>query len=316
MAITFFNNAPCDPHRYLKLMKDSFGKIFDEEWFYWYNAESPTGRSRIYFAVDSGTGEMVSSLAFLPIRVAYKGKSYPGSIYVNAMTHPAYQGRGLNLNLLQSALADTRRLGEKFSVTFPAANRMSVKGMLKTGWEPICDIYYSALNRKLSDTYSAARRIDTLDSRFDRLLETFSAQLEIGLFKDREFLNWRVCKRPDQDYEVYALIDGESPRGILILKQYENEAVKKTHIIELISIDNAATLELLRRAEREAYLRESDILNIWLSEDSVYYNSLTEFGFVASADRNTLMVHWHGDTMLPIGDHPRMHFSLADNDVY
>lgn len=316
MSINFYNNAPCDPRQYLNLMKDSYGKNFDEEWFHWYNMGAPTGRSRIYFCVDSKSGEMVSSLAFLPIRVAYKGTSHPGSMYVNAMTHPAYQGRGLNLKLLRSALIDARRLGEKFSITFPAASRMSVKGMLKTGWEPICDIYYSALSRKPSEKRSAACRIETLDNRFDRLLEVFSAQLEIGLFKDQKFLNWRVCKRPDQNYEIYGLIDGKSPRGLIVLKQYEDETVKKTHIIELISIDNAATLDLLCLAEREAYSRNSDILNTWLSEDSVYYDLLTEFGFVASADKNTLMVHWHGDTMRPIGGHLRLHFSLADNDVY
>jgi GNAT superfamily N-acetyltransferase len=315
MAINFYSNAPCDPRQYLNLMKDSYGKIFDEEWFHWYNMEAPTGRSRIYFGVDSESGEMVSSLAFLPIRVTHEGTSYPGSTYVNAMTHPAYQGRGLNLKLLQSALADARRLGDKFSITFPAANRMSVKGMLKTGWEPICDIYYSALNRKPSETYSAARRIDSLDGRFDDLLEAFSARLEIGLFKDHEFMNWRVCERPDQDYEVYAVFDEEIPKGILVLKQYDEEKVRKIHIIEIISIDNAAIMDLLRLAEREAYLRNSDILNTWLSKDSIYYDLLTEFGFVASADKNTLMVQWHEEPMRLVGNH-QLHFSLADNDVY
>jgi len=154
-----------------------------------------------------------------------------------------------------------------------------------------------------------------VDGRFDQLLETFSARLDIGLFKDHRFLSWRVCERPDQDYELYAVFNGELPKGILVLKQYEEEKIRKTHIIELIGVDNTTILDLLRLAERESYLRNSDILNIWLSEYSIYYDLLTDFGFVASADKNTLMVHWHEDSMRLAGDN-HMHFSLADNDVY
>jgi len=316
MSLEFFNNQPCDTRQYLRLMKTAYGKIFDENWFRWYNNSAPTGRSRIYFCVDSETGQMVSSLAFLPIRVTCRGTPQPGSIYVNAMTAPAYQGRGLNLKLLQSALLDARKLGEKISITFPADSRMSIKGMLKTGWEPVCDIHYSALDRTPSKTHSSAQRIASLDNRFDPLLEAFYARLKFGHFKDHEFFNWRVCDRPDQEYEIYAKFDGGIPAGIIVLKFYEEKSIRKTHIIELIGIDDGVIIELLRLAEREAHFRKSDILNTWLFDDSVYRDQLTEFGFAATADKNTLMVHWHEGATRQVSDRLHMHFSLADNDVY
>ena len=315
MSIDLYKNDSCDPSQYLDLMKNSFDKTFNEAWFNWYNRQSPTGPSRIYYGVDSQTQNLVASLAFLPIRVAYKGLPRPGSIYVNAMTHPAYQGRGLNLKLLQSALADARRLGEIFSITFPATSRMSMKGMLKTGWVPTCEIFYSALNRKPSETKSSAQRIESLDGRFDHLLESFSTRLDIGLFKDHRYLNWRLLERPDQEYELYAVFNGVQPTGIMYLKKFQERKVRKIHIVELIGIEKSAIMQLLHLAEREAYISSYDVLNIWLSKNSVHYELLTQFGFVDSLDKNTLLVHWYEEPMRLTSD-SHMHFSLADNDVY
>ena len=57
------------------------------------------------------------------------------------MTHPAYRGRGFNLKLLNLALDAARKAGDVFSITFPATDRASMSGMLRTGWEPVCDIH-------------------------------------------------------------------------------------------------------------------------------------------------------------------------------
>ncbi len=134
IGIEYLEPSRHDAGAYVRLMKNSFGKEFSEDWFNWYNRESSTGPCRLYSYVDMGSGEIVSSLGFLPLRMAHSGAVYPGSIYVNAMTHPDYQGRGYNLKLLNLALDEARKAGDVFSITFPATGRGSLGGMLRTGW--------------------------------------------------------------------------------------------------------------------------------------------------------------------------------------
>lgn len=297
-------------------MKNSFSKKFDENWFYWYNNKSPTGPSRLYSYIDTETGELVSSICFLPLRMANAGAVFPGSIYVNAMTHPAYQGRGFNLKLLNLALGEARKAGDVFSITFPATDRASMSGMLRTGWESVCDIHYSALGRVPSARRPKARVIDRLDERFDELLAKFYAGIAFGVFKDHKFLNWRICDRPDQAYSIHAHFRGDAPAGFIVLKQYEEPGFIKTHIMELVALDREVAIDLLETAEHQAYTRKSNILNVWKWNGSIYSDVFKDYGFVDTEEKNTLLAHRHGDANTSLAGGARMHISLADNDVY
>jgi GNAT superfamily N-acetyltransferase len=316
MAIEYLSSASHEAGQYLRLMKNSFSKTFDESWFYWYNTKSPTGPSRLYSYIDTDSGEIVSSVCFLPLRMARAGTVVPGSIYVNAMTHPAYQGRGFNLKLLNLALDEAREGGDIFSITFPATDRASMGGMLRTGWEPVCEIHYAALGRALTQTRPKAREVGRLDGRFDDLLAKFHAGIGFGVSKDHSFLNWRICDRPDQAYSIHAHFHGGAPAGFIVLKQYEEPGVVKTHIMDLVALDREVTIDLLEVAEHQAFERESNILNVWKWDDSIYSDVLKSYGFVDTAAKNTLLVHRHGGSASSLTAGARMHISLADNDVY
>ncbi len=232
------------------------------------------------------------------------------------MTHPAYRGRGFNLKLLNLALDAARKAGDVFSITFPATDRASMSGMLRTGWEPVCDIHYSALGRAPSLTRPKARAIDRLDERFDELLAKFHAGIEFGVFKDHKFLNWRICDRPDQAYSIHAHFRDDTPTGFIVLKHYEEPSVVKTHIMELIALDREVIIDLLETAEHQAHTRRSSILSLWKWGGSIYSDILENYGFVDTEEKNTLLVHRHGDANTSLAGGARMHISLADNDVY
>jgi len=297
-------------------MKNSFSKKFGKDWFDWYNHDSPSGPCRLYSFIDTGSDEIVSSIGFLPLRMAHAGAEYPGSIYINAMTHPEYQGKGLNLTLLKLAVDDARKSGDVFSITFPATGRASVGGMIRTGWEPVCDIHYSALRRAPLETRPKAQEIERFDERFDDLLDKFYAGIRFGVLKDHKFLNWRICDRPDQNYSIHAHFRGDTPVGIIVLKQHEEPGVAKTHIMELIALNREVISDLLKTAEQKAFERKSNVLNIWKWEGSVYSEILKEYGFVDTEKKNTLLVHRHGVNASSLTDGAHMHISLADNDVY
>ncbi len=316
MTVEYLETSLHDADQYIQLMKNSFGKNFDKNWYNWYNIKSSNGPSRLYSYVDTETGELVSSVCFLPLRITCAGVVYRGSIYVNAMTHPSYQGKGFNLQLLNLALGDARKVGDAFSITFPATDRASMSGMIKTGWRPVADIRYAKLDRPLSRTRPKAHEIARLDERFDELLTNFYAGIDFGVFKDHKFLNWRTCDRPDQTYSIHAYFRGNVPAGFIVLKQFEEPGIVKTHIMELIALDREVILDLLGVAQYKAYASKANILNVWKLEDSFFSEIFKEFGFVDTEDKNTLLVYQHGDPALPQINGGHMHISLADNDVY
>ena len=300
---------------FLELQFAAFGKKLSERWFHWFNHDCPLGRSRIFVAVDPDSGQLMASVGFLPLQIAWRGKPVQGSTYVNAMTRPAAQRRNLNVALLARAVAHSREFGDLCSITFPAAHRASLPGMLKTGWTVYSDIHIWKLMRRPIARATTTRRIARFDPSIDDFLQGFYGKMDFAVWKDHRFLNWRVCDRPDQAYEIHMLGEASAPRGFVVLKHYRDDSLGKTHIVELVAHDDDAFDRLVQTAETRAVEQQSDVLNTWALPGDIYAANLSARGFEKTQEHNTLARHVAG----ALADGPaggRHHISLIDNDVY
>ena len=299
---------------YLQLMFRCFDRHFSEAWFMWFNYACPSGKSRIYY-VREGEG-LVSTVCFLPITVKLGDSHVLGSIYVNAMTHPAYQKKSLNSFLLSHALSDARNRGDQISITFPSIHRYSIKGMLKTGWKKCTDIHFFVLLRTPMPGFHAAFRVNKVPPGAKAIIEKYYQGVRFGLIKDVDLMNWRIAERPDQTYEIYLHGRELEPDGLIVLKHFRKGGERKTHIMEIITCEEEVTEDLLRTAENRAAEEGSVTLNLWCSQGDVMRNALERYGFVRTEEKNILLVQKHqkDDEKVEMGE--QIHFSLADNDVY
>ena len=302
-----------DPKIYLKLIEDSFFIQFSHEWFNWYHYRCPWGRSRIYAAWMND--KLASVVAFLPFRFILGDEIVKGSIYSNAMTHPNFRRKGLNVALLEYAKHDAEECGEVFSVTFPTTERYSLPGMLRTGWNVYEDINYWELSRDFQCVSSSVKQVRVLGEVAQPLLDRFNKRISLGVFKSVEYLNWRTVSRPDIDYEIYQYSCHGEIRGLMVLKQFNSKDVKKTHIMELIADDSSSIRELLGMAEKRAMDHGASCLNIWVSDREFYKSQLTDYGFVPSDEKNYIVTLTYSDDVVLKSVKPD-HFGLVDNDAY
>ena len=299
---------------YIQLMSRCFNRHFSEAWFKWFNHACPSGKSRIY-SVREG-GEFISTVCFLPITVKLGDSHVLGSIYVNAMTHPAYQKKGLNFLLLSHALSDAKNRGDQISITFPFMHRYSMKGMLKTGWMICTDVHFFVLLRIPLPVHHAAFRVNKFPPGAEALIKQYYEGVRFGIVKEVDFMNWRITERPDQSYEIYLHGRELDPDGLIVLKHFMGGRERKTHIMEIIACKKEVTEDLLRTAENRAAEEGSVTLNLWCSQGDVMRNALERYGFVRTEEKNILLVQKHqkDDEKVEMGE--QIHFSLADNDVY
>lgn len=318
MSDVFFNgfrftDDPVDPVIYLKLKKDCFQIQALEDQFYWYHYQAPWGRSRFYTAwMDN---RLVSSVAFLPLRLIYEGKERSGSIYVNAMTHPDFQKMGLNVALLDMAAADAKRRHESCSITFPTTLRHSVKGMLKAGWSHHENLFYWELPRIPREGQVFATQVPAFSLSVQPLLDKLNNRIHLGVAKTVEFLNWRTAHRPDIKYELYQYGLHNQILGILVLKHYRTDKEKKTHVIEIIADDDNSLELLLQTAEARALAVGSSCLNLWVSDHEINRSQISDYGFIPSSEKNMLFTRSYDDSLV-LDSSSRDHFALLDNDTY
>lgn len=305
-------NDPVDPSIYLKLLDDCFRIQILESWFHWYHFQAPWGKSRIYTAWMKD--RLASSVTFLPLRLICGNEERWGSIYVDAMTHPDFQKMGLNVALLEMAKTDAKKHNEAYSITFPTMVRHSVKGMLRTGWRHHEDLFYWKLSRVPREGVLFATLVSLLDNSSRPLLDKFNRRIRLGVAKSVEFLNWRTARRPDMKYELYQYKQQGKILGILILKHYHTTTEKKTHIMEVIADDDHSLDLLLQTAEARAAAVGSQLMNLWVSDHSLYRAQMTRYGFTPSSEKNMLVTFTY-DEGLDL-DISQDHFALLDNDVY
>lgn len=81
------------------------------------------------------------------------------------------------------------------------------------------------------------------------------------IIRDRQYLNWRYCQRPDQTYTLYGVERGSELEGFLVARITTFQGVRWGYIIDFLAPEKergvlssliAAALEDFRRSEAAA----------------------------------------------------------------
>lgn len=301
-----------DTEEVLSLMKACFGErvSLTREWYKWFNYDCPTGLNRNYIAIDVSAKRIVGGYGLLPIRVKVNNEVQNGSLCTNVMTHPDYQGRGLFIRLGRHGLSCEERFQNRVSLGIP--NNNAIPGHMRVGWKRVSDLRFIA-KHSFQDKSHLSKEVPSYDARVDRLIHQVAEQVNFMVFKDHRFLNWRYKQRPHQKYRLFIFENNGSVNGYMILKYFEEDGYKKTHILDIMANCEDVFMDLISTAEQHSH--GSDELNCWLVDNSIYDSLFTDSGFIPSGNKSVLMAHTnYGQEIIPRRNN--WLFALGDNDVY
>jgi hypothetical protein len=92
------------------------------------------------------------------------------------------------------------------------------------------------------------RWLRDFDERIDSFWEKVSEQYSIMVKRDFTYLNWRYCKKPNNDYHILQAEKDGNIIGIIIVKYEDREGARIGFIMECIAIKEPHLMEnLLRR---------------------------------------------------------------------
>ena len=270
------------------------------EWFKWFNYSCPFGENQIYVAEDQD--KIIGAYGLLPYKIKFNDEVVDGYLCTNVCVLPAYQRQGIFINLGRFVIGDN-----KLALGVP--NLQAIKGHLKVGWELLSNLdFIVSYNSDLGSFKST--RLGRFDKRFNSLLSV--DKMRFAIVKDYKFLNWRYFDRPDKEYQVYAYKDADTVLGFIVLKYFEKDDYRKTHILDIYAINQDIFDDLITTAKTFTHIRNCNEINCWQIDNSIYADWFHKRGFELSTNRNVLIIR---DNLNKIKKNNWL-FMLGDNDVY
>ncbi|HVQ01212.1 MAG TPA: GNAT family N-acetyltransferase [Candidatus Thermoplasmatota archaeon] len=302
--------TPQEDEKILKLYKQSFNRELKMDWWKWYSYQCPTGVNRTYVIEDTKDGSFAGSYSLLPIKLFFNGKITNASLCTNVNTRPEYQGKGLFVKIGHFSLDHEIDFSTPITVGMP--NQKAYPGHMKVGWDIMCKLPF-LVKKHCKTQKHGCHEITKFDESFDPFYEKISKKFSFIILKNHDFMNWRVVERPYMQYIKIVYDKGDDLQGYMILKHFDDQGYKKTHILDIHAENDDVLHELLAAAE--SYASKSDELNMWTNIHNPYQQYFLEQGFVEREGTDLLIIHYNYGEKTP-AQPGNWWFCLADNDVY
>jgi GNAT superfamily N-acetyltransferase len=261
-----------DPEGLLALARTIFPgeDIVDPRYLPWLYDQNPAGPAYEFMTRDRGL--VTGHAAALPLRYKIGAEEMTGSLGVNAITHPAFRGKGIFILLYEEIFKLCVRDGNPFMFGF--ANSNSHKGCLrhldfqeigqlplwilpfdlrrilasrKSRPGPLWRVGAGAANpflglglsvlRPRPDKDIAIEKIKEFGSEFDGFWETVKNAYPNCLIRNRAFLDWRFVRQPTRRYDIFAARKGGRLLAYLAGTLTTIEGLRWGMIVDMLAAD-------------------------------------------------------------------------------
>lgn len=258
-----------DEDQVLELIKLVYGLTDYREFWRWMVKTNPSGRAKIYLAYEDEN--IIGHYMVVPRRRKIRKDIIMDGEAVWAAVHPDYRKKGVFTELGFHTLSDIRN---EIPVCTGFPNIYAINGHLKIGWH-FFDI--PLLKLDINDRFNKKENTLTHRGEFGREFDEFWTRISKDysniVVRDASYLNYRYYHKPI-DYE-FRVIRDEKILGFVILKKYFD----KSHIVDILAIDDAILSELLVASINFAVSNKSKTLSCIIMKDRFYYDSLLSYGF-------------------------------------
>jgi GNAT superfamily N-acetyltransferase len=318
--------------------------------FEWLYLRNPSGRLFVNVAATPDE-RVVAVYASLPSWVRCGGRRLLALQSLDTLTDREYRGRGLFVTLARSLYERAGVAGCGFVYGFPNGN--SVHGFFnKLDWSSLDPVPF--LIRPLRLQYGVSRleklrpwaswipnvplalpwvpsppgtRVTSL-SRFDeRASELWShfheGRIGVAVERDAAYLNWRLCDKPDEQYQTLAVEQKDgSLAALCTFAVKDKHGGRIAYIMELLHRP-AATLAaslLLARCVAEAARQGADAILAWCLPHSPNIGSYRLNGFITlPRPMRSIELHFGARAFEPsaalVGDRASWYVSYLDSDT-
>lgn len=288
-----------------------------ENWYWKFTETNPSGPAFIWIAEHNG--KIIAHFAAVPYRLKVGDREITASHTIGALVEHRFQNRGV-LKLVGDRLLE-ELVQHQIPYTWGFPNRRAYR-FEKTalGYEDLIrfDEWHIPV-QKISTIPDdpGVQGIEVFHDDFDRLWEACSADYEIAVVRNAEYLKWRFANRPDWDYYYFGCYDENRLSGYVVLKLYREEDLLRGHIIDIFARrDDRKTLSRLIRRSMKFFVRqEVDEITVWIWGSPVIEEIFTLDGFTRREIDRPLILrinvpHAYRDKIL---DNSRWYFTMGDS---
>lgn len=271
----------------------------------WQFLENPVAKTYVDIAVDKLTEEVAAIYAIFPVRFKLEDKVVIGSQSLDTITDVNHRGKGLFINLAKSVFQKAKNDDVKFVYGFPNGN--SIYGFeKKLEWsvldpvpfliKPLRTSYFTKkvpffgwlpninLVRKKNarNPQFIIKKIRSFPQEVDKIWESFSNVIAVGIQRDKAYLTWRYVNKPEENYQILHAYSKEGIYlGFVVYTVKEKHNGKIGYIMELIydPITPKIGKLLLEYAVNEINLSKADCVLSWCLSHSPNYHSYKSIKF-------------------------------------
>lgn len=290
-------------------------------WYWKYTAQNPSGKSYIWLLEDSD--KIIAHFAAVPYKVKVFDEELIASHSVGALVEKKYQRKGLLKFIGDKLFEDLTRNNIPFTYGFP--NSISY-GLHKThmGYTDLIafdtwKIQKAEINKIPNENidYLTFKGIKEFDDTVNELWKTCSADYEITVVRDKDYLNWRYLARPDWEYYPFGIYRGNILKGYIVLKLYKENKILRGHIIDVFAHRNDR--DTLKKAIEGSinFFIEQDVKEItcWLWGSNLFEEIIEERGFMKIKTSIPLVIRVNKEFkyMNEVKDKRHWYFTMGDS---
>lgn len=294
--------------RLLSFRREAFGRDFDTAELLWFNLKHPYYDARAYVAEEKSTERIASSICMLPFRYKIGGDTKLVSLAMGGATHPDFRGLGLFTRISQILVEQENLFGISCGIGFPNAAALPLH--LAAGWKVPAELVFFE-KRSFDKSIEKLHPIERFDERYDELYEQAANAFDFMHLKDHRVLNWRYKQRPRTVYHCFE-VGGPNLEGFIVLKNFQDSGVKKTHIVDFLSLTEESAHRLISIAEQ--FAEGSHLLNLLMWTQCPYEDLFRKRGFQPTEQVTSVIFQSYGVSSLPSISSPWI--VLGDNDVF
>lgn len=305
-----FENITEETVKIFKECFDNNGSPKHESKIRWQFLENPTKLQLVDIAIDKEINKVAAIYAVSPVKFQITKEDYLGSQSLDTITDIDYRGKGLFIKLAQSVYEKSIQHKIKLVYGFPNGN--SIHGFeKKLGWKvldpvpflikPIRSGYFTKKVKilswlpdiRISRKYKIDKNVrinlsKDFPEEVNYIWEKFSKNILVTVKRDKEYLNWRYLKKPEEDYKILHAYNSEGLYiGYLIYCVKKKHGGKIGYIMEFIydPIHKKQAKNLLKFATNNILKEKADCILSWCLEHSDNYEFYKKVGFLSLPEK-------------------------------
>ena len=281
------------------------GDIINKEYLQWQYLKNPTGKPFLFTSSNVANQELAGQYLVLPIMFKVLEQTVLGTLSLNTLTSPKYQGKGLFTKMAKATYEDCANENAYFAIGFP--NPQSYPGFVRRlNFEHLNDIpllikpirygrILFSYFKKNKEKHGGSIEINQFDvkniksfdfddqnikDKYNEFWDNVSKQYNISTFKDFAFLKWRYYDIPTRDYKLFYYEEENQIKGLIVIKAENVWGFNVGLIMDILILDNNKTIgkKLLNYVKR--IYRQSDIDFIAILHNKSYeFSILKKFGY-------------------------------------